>query len=272
MKNKNFSTDSKSVKKTTFHSNLKNAIDNDKLSLHYQPRFDVSSGQASILEALVRWDRPGVGRIYPEVFISYAEKNGLIFELDLWVFKRCCQDLKQMQETFNNPNLKIAVNLSVLTCESIYYARKIIDISMKYDAPLSNFEFEITEHAETHDIRKVISFCLTLKNYGAEFSLDDFGTGQSPLVNLNLLPISIVKIDRCFVQGIGNSKSCEIIIRSLVNMVQELGMLVVAEGIENSEQYLYMCETGCNQLQGFSLCRPLDLDRLTLPMLNSPYF
>ncbi len=253
-----------------FRSSLKYAIDNDMLSLHYQPRFDIASGQADILEALVRWHRPGIGRLYPEVFISDAEESGLISEIDLWVFKRCCQDLKQMKKTFK-PNLKIAVNLSVLTCESIYYAQKIIDLSIKYGTPLSNFEFEITEHTQIHDIRKVISFCLTLKKYGAEFSLDDFGTGQSPLVNLNLLPASTVKIDRCFIQGIGKSKCCEIIIRSLVNMVQELGMQAVAEGIENNEQYLYMRDVGCDQLQGFLFCRPLGLDRLTPPMLSSPY-
>jgi len=175
------------------------------------------SGQADILEALVRWHRPGVGRLYPEVFISDAEKSGLISEIDLWVFKRCCQDLRQMQKTFI-PNLKIAVNLSVLTCESIYYAQKIIDLSIKYGAPLSNFEFEVTEHTQIHDIRKVISFCLTLKN-----------------------------------------------------MAQELGMQAVAEGIENNEQYLYMRDAGCDQLQGFLFCRPLGLDRLTPPMLSSPY-
>jgi len=278
MKNINFSMESKDIlrgelhsayNQTGFLSNLKKAIENNRLSLHYQPRFNVLSSQADILEALVRWYRPGIGHLCPEAFISDAEENGLIFGIDLWVFKRCCQDLKRIQAAFN-PNLKIAVNLSVLTCESLSCAQKIIEISKQYDTPLSNFEFEITENAHTHDIRKVIAFCTTLKEYGAEFSLDDFGTGQSPLVNLHLLPASTVKIDRCFIQGIGNSKCCEIIIRSLVNMTQELGMQTVAEGIENDEQYWYMRDTGCDQLQGYLLCRPTDLNKLTPLMLNSP--
>ena len=253
----------------TFISNLRHAIDNDELSLHYQPRFDAITGKADTLEALVRWHRPGVGRYYPGVFIQDAEENGLIFSLDLWVFERCCKDLKHMQTTIN-PHTKIAINLSVLTCESIYYAQKIIEISKKYGVLLSDFEFEITENTHVRDIRKVVSFCETLKSYGAEFSLDDFGTGQSPLVNLNLLPANIVKIDHCFIHGIGNSKRCEIIIRSLVNMVKELNMQVVAEGIETNEQFWFMRDSGCDQLQGFLLCRPLALDRIASSMLYTP--
>ena len=253
----------------TFISNLRHAIDNDELSLHYQPRFHAISGKADILEALVRWHRPGIGRYYPGVFISDAEENGLIFSLDLWVFERCCKDLKHMQTTIN-PHTKIAINLSVLTCESIYYAQKIIEISKNHGVLLSDFEFEITENTHPRDIRKVISFCETLKNYGAEFSLDDFGTGQSPLVNLNLLPANTVKIDQCFIHGIGNSTRCEIIIRSLVNMVKELDMQVVAEGIENDEQYWFMRDTSCDQLQGFLLCRPLGLSRIESSMLYAP--
>jgi len=255
---------------TRFLSKLNEAIKNNELSLQYQPRFNIRSGKADILEALVRWYRPGIGKMYPEVFISDAEKHGLIFSIDLWVFERCCQDLKQMQKAYN-PNLKIAVNLSVLNCESLHFSQKIIEISTQYNMPLSNFEFEITETSHIHDIRKVIIFCETLKVYGAEFSLDDFGTGQSPLVNLHLLPASTIKIDRCFIEGIGCSKSCEIIIKSLVNMAHELGMQTVAEGIETDEQYWYTMKTGCDQLQGYLLCMPVDLCKLTLPMLNAPY-
>jgi len=253
----------------TFISNLRHAIDNDELSLHYQPRFHAISGKADILEALVRWHRPGIGRYYPAVFLPDAEQNGLIFSLDLWVFERCCKDLKRLQTTVN-PHIKIAINLSGLTCESIYYAQKIIEISKNHGVLLSNFEFEITEHTLVRDIRKVVSFCETLKSYGAEFSLDDFGTVHSPLVNLNLLPANTVKIDHCFIHGIGNSKRCETIIHSLVNMVKELDMQVVAEGIESNEQYWFMRDTACDQLQGFLLCRPLGLERIESSILHTP--
>jgi EAL domain-containing protein (putative c-di-GMP-specific phosphodiesterase class I) len=253
----------------TFISNLRYAIDNDELSLHYQPRFDAISGKADIVEALARWHRPGIGRYYPGVFIPDAEENGLIFSLDLWVFERCCKDLKLLKTTVN-PHTKIAINLSVLTCESIYCAQKIIEISKNHDVHLSDIEFEITENTHKHDIRKVIAFCETLKNQGAQFSLDNFGTGQSPLVNLNLLPANTIKIDRSFIHDIGKSKRSEIIIRSLINMAKELDMQVVAEGIESNEQYWFMRDAGCDQLQGFLLCRPIGLDRIESSMLYAP--
>ena len=250
-------------------SKLQYGIKNDELSLHYQPRFDTVTGKADVLEALVRWYEPGVGLFYPEVFISPAEENGLIFTLDLWVFEQCCKDLSQLQQTIN-PNIKIAVNISVLTCESIYYAQKIIEISEKHNVSLLDFEFEITEAKRVHDVRKVVAFCETLKNYGATFALDDFGSGQSSLLNLQKLPVSTVKIDQHFVQKIGECDRSETIIRGLVRMIKELGMQSVAEGIETEEQYWFMRDVGCDQLQGFLLGRPLKFMQLKTQTLEDP--
>ncbi|HHJ34822.1 MAG TPA: EAL domain-containing protein [Gammaproteobacteria bacterium] len=252
-----------------FVSKLRNAINGDELSLHYQPRFDIVQGKADVLEALVRWYEPGVGLFHPEVFIGPAEENGLIFSLDLWVFEQCCKDMKQLQATVN-PNVKIAVNISILTCESIYYAQKIIEISERHGVSLLDFEFEITETSQIRDIRKVIAFCDTLKSYGATFCLDDFGTGQSALVNLQMLPVSTVKINQCFVQGIGQSDRSESIICGLIRLVKELGMQTVAEGIETNEQYWFMREAGCDQLQGFLLGRPLRFMQLKTQSLKEP--
>jgi len=250
-------------------SKLQYGIKNDELSLHYQPRFDAVTGQAEVLEALVRWQEPGVGLFYPEVFILPAEENGLIFALDLWVFEQCCKDLLTLQETIN-PNVKVAVNISVLTCESIYYAQKIIEISENYAVSLLDFEFEITETTRVHDVRKVIAFCETLKNYGATFSLDDFGTRQSSLLNLQKLPVSTVKIDQQFVHAIGHCDRSETIIYNLVRMIKELGMQSVAQGVETDEQYWFMRETGCDQLQGFLLGRPLRFEQLKTQSLKEP--
>ena len=252
-----------------FVSNLRSAICNDELRLHYQPRYDVVSGRANVLESLVRWRRPGIGLFYPEVFISSAEEHGLIFSLDLWVFERSCIDLKKLQSTVN-PNLKIAVNVSVLSCESIYYTQKVIELSEKHGVLLSDFEFEITETTYMRDIRKVLVFCETLKNYGVEFSMDNVGSGQSPLTGLSVLPISTVTIDQSFVHGIGNSKRCEIIICSLINMVKDLGMQAIAKGVEKSEQYWFMREAGCDQQQGFLLGRPVSAEKIKPQLLTEP--
>jgi len=244
-----------------FISNLRHAIANDELSLHYQPRFNAISGKADIVEALVRWHRPGIGRFYPSVFIPDAIENGLIFPLDLWVFERCCIDLKHFKASVN-PHIRISINLSVLTCESLYCAQKIIEISQAHGVALSDFEFEISEGSHNHDIRKVVAFCETLNTQGAKFSLDNFGTGQSPLINLNLLPATTIKIGHNFIHEIGKSKRCEIIICSMINMVKELNMQVVAQTVENDEQYWFMLEAGCHQIQGFLLCQPLEVSRI----------
>jgi len=250
-----------------FISNLRHAICNDELSLHYQPRYDMVTARADTLEALVRWRRPGIGLFYPETFIKTAEENGLIFSLDLWVFEQCCTDLKHIQSTLH-PDIKIAVNVSVLSCESIYYAQKIIEISEKHGVLLSGFEFEITETMHMRDIRKVLSFCDTLKNYGVTFSIDNIGTGQSVLSSLCVLPVSTVIIDKSLVQGIGNSNSSEIIICSMINMIKSLGMQAVAKGSETYEQYWFMHEAGCNQQQGYLLARPMSLEKIKLSQLT----
>lgn len=252
-----------------FVSNLRQAICSDELRLQYQPRYNLTTGKADVLEALVRWRRPGVGLFYPEVFIPVAEENSLNFSLDFWVFERCCIDLKRLQKTVN-PYLKIAVNFSALSCESLYYAQKIIEISEKHGVLLSDFKFEITQSTHVHDIRKVNSFCETLKTRGLEFSLDGFGSGQSSFSELNVLPVSAVNIDQSFVHGIGTSKRCEIIICSMLNLVTELGMQAVAVGVENSKQYWFMREAGCTQMQGFLLSKPTKLENIKLPSLIEP--
>lgn len=252
-----------------FVSNLRQAICSDELRLQYQPRYNLTTGKADVLEALVRWRRPGIGLFYPEVFIPVAEENSLNFSLDFWVFERCCLDLKRLQKTVN-PYLKIAVNFSALSCESLYYAQKIIEISEKHGVRLSDFKFEITQSTHVRDIRKVNSFCETLKTRGVEFSLDGFGSGQSSFSELSVLPVSAVNIDQSFVHGIGTSKRCEMIICSLLNLVTDLGMQSVAVGVENSKQYWFMREAGCTQLQGFLLARPTKLENIKLPSLIEP--
>jgi EAL domain-containing protein (putative c-di-GMP-specific phosphodiesterase class I) len=110
----------------TFISNLRYAIDNDELSLHYQPRFHAISGKADILEALVRWHRPGIGRYYPGVFIPDAEENGLIFSLDLWVFERCCKDLKRLQATINPPTFQALPARAYITLKKLLKSAEIM--------------------------------------------------------------------------------------------------------------------------------------------------
>ena len=238
-----------------FNSRLNRAIQEDHLVLHYQPRFNSATREADIVEAFVRWQHPTSGLFYPDVFLAAAEKHGLIYNLDLWVFEQCCKDLIWLREHVDHKP-RIAVNISVIVCESMYFAQKLISICDKYGLSFSDFEFEITESTHNRDIRKVRAFCETLGQHGATFCLDDFGIGQSSLLNLCMLPVNLIKIDKSFVQMYEHDDRVQVMVQQLVKMAHGMGLQVIAEGIENDTQCRAMIEIGCDQLQGFHLYRP----------------
>ena len=253
----------------SFASNLARAVNRQELLLHYQPRYDMCSGQAVTLEALVRWQRPGVGLLYPETFIGEAEQHGLIFQLDLWVFEQCCRDMAWIHEHCGG-HIRLAVNISVLSCESVYFSQKLIELCEQYDVPLSSFIIDITVNTHAHDIRKVRAFCETLGQYGARFCLDDFGTGQSPLSNLYHLPVDSLIVDRVFVSGIGHSARSETLIQHQVQLAHALGMQVIAEGVESLYQCKFLVDNGCDELQGHFMNKPVEKERLSTELSALP--
>jgi EAL domain-containing protein (putative c-di-GMP-specific phosphodiesterase class I) len=253
----------------SFLSNLVSAISNHELCLHYQPRYDVETGQAITLEALTRWQKPSVGLLYPETFISEAEQHGLIFQLDLWVFEQCCKDIGWLHDNIDD-SLSIAVNISVLSCESVYFSHKLIELCEKYEVPLSHFLLDITVNTHSHDVRKVKAFCETLGNYGARFCLDDFGTGQSPLSNLYHLPIDCLIIDRVFISGIGHSERGETIIKHQIKLAHALGMKIVGEGVEHLYQCKFLVDHECDIIQGHLMNKPVEKEKLSTELSALP--
>ncbi len=251
----------------SFLKNLANAIARDALNLHYQPRYKLRTGKTTALEALVRWQRPEVGLLYPETFIPAAEAHGLIYQLDIWVFEQCCKDLIWMREQLK-ASIRISVNISVLSCESVYFSQKLIELCKKYELSMADFIFEITVSTHMHDIRKLKAFCVTLGNFGAEFCLDDFGTGQSPLRNLLELPVSSIVIDRSLTHNIVSYERCEIIIKHLISLADELGIKTVATGVEQNDQYKILAAIGCDQIQGHYMSRPMNRKKLSAEILG----
>jgi len=249
-----------------FLANLSAAIRNQELLIHYQPRYDILTGHASYVEAMVRWERPELGIFYPHMFLQAAEENGLIFAMDLWVFEQCCKDLAWLRKNISK-RLKIAVNISSLDCESVYYSQKLIDLCEKYSLSLSDFEFEISETHAVSDIRKIIAFCKTLAEHGATFCLDSFGTGHASLTRLLELPASSIKIDHSFVTQIGETDRSELIIRKLLKLARSLGMNTIASGVEHKYQYDFLAEAGCEQMQGFYFASPGKISKITKPGL-----
>lgn len=234
---------------------LRHAIEHDELSIDYQPRLETSTGRTNILEALVRWHLQD-GTVYPDVFIDTAIRHGLIYSLDLWVFKQCCADLILLRKEVHE-NIKIAVNISAIECENLNHTQKLIETCHSHGLLLSDFEFEITESTHINDARKVKAFCDTFVAHGAAISLDDFGTGQSPLSSLCNFPVSTIKIDKSFVQNLDADSRDGIMIRHLVSLAHELQINIVAEGIEDETQFKTLTQLGCDQLQGYHICRPV---------------
>ena len=256
-------------KSAAFVSNLARAVGNQELILHYQPRYDVATGQAVTLEALTRWQRPSIGLLYPEAFISAAEEHGLIFQIDMWVFEQCCRDLVWIHQHIDE-NITIAVNISVLSCESVYFSQKLIELCDEHGVSLSHFIIDITANAHSHDIRKVKAFCETLGNYGAQFCLDDFGTGQSPLSNLYHLPINNLIIDRVFVDGIGHSERSETLIQHQIKLAHALKLQVIAEGVEHLYQCKFLVDHDCDILQGYLMNKPVEKEKLKTALSIPP--
>lgn len=243
-------------------SELFHAVNHHQLKLQYQPRYDSKSGQFIMLEALVRWQHPALGLLPPDRFISIAEDHELICALGLWVFEQSCKDIILMRRQLKH-KVKIAVNVSLLQCEETRHAQKLYAICQRYHLTLSDFEFELTESKKLKNRAQVLRFCEALITLGAEISLDDFGTGQSPLNNLCELPVHTIKIDQCFTKKIGYGGRSEILIRHLIKLAHEMNIKVVAEGIEHAYQRDRLIKMNCDQLQGFFMCKPLNPENLT---------
>ena len=247
---------------------LNRAINDQELCLHYQPRYS-RAGKLVSLEALVRWQHPQQGLLYPDTFIPLADEVGLIHPLGLWVFEQCCNDLFWLRNHLDD-SIKITINFSASQFEDTQFAQKILDISQRYYLSLSSFEFEITGCSRIHNKTRILEFCNMLAAVGAEFSLEDFGTALTPLEYLCLLPVSLIKLECDLINKIGFCTRSEIMLRKLIELAHEMELKIVAEGVEHVYQRDLLIEMGCDQLQGFLMHKPVELDKLTSDALLMP--
>lgn len=246
---------------------LSHAINNNELCLQYQPRYSSNTGRLITVEALARWQHPERGLLYPDSFIPLAKEVDLIHTLGLWVFERSCIDLPYLRNLLAG-DIKISINLSISQCEHTEFAQNILDICHTYCLSLSCFEFEISGCSGDYNKDKVIELCDTLAAVGAQFSLEDFGTSLSPLRDLCELPINLIKIQTDSVKKIGYSERNEILLKNMINLGHEMQATVVAEGIEHDYQRDLLVNLGCDQLQGFLMCKPVKLENMTDDILH----
>jgi diguanylate cyclase (GGDEF)-like protein len=252
--------DPNSRRRLTLLSDLRAAIENHDLILHYQPKADFRTGRISDVEALVRWVHPELGLVPPNDFIPLAERSGLIAPLTEYVMKEAIGRVAEWRT--RGIELRVAVNLSVRSLMDLELPHRVAAMLDAADVPASYLSLEITESTVMADPVRAMRVLHPLADMGVRLSIDDFGTGYSSLAYLRQLPISELKIDRSFISAMTTSENDAVIVRSTVEMAKNLGLETVAEGVETPEEEAALERLGCDYLQGYLLSRPLPADEL----------
>ncbi|MDX1552365.1 MAG: GGDEF domain-containing response regulator [Marinobacter sp.] len=237
-------------------ADLRNALRGNELEVYYQPRIDLASEEVRGVECLLRWNHPERGLVGPDEFIPVAERSGLIVPIGYWVIEQACKRLQESSE-LGHPGLVFAVNLSFRQFHDRKMTETIFRIIFNANVDTSLLELELTESAMMHDPEYAQRCLRELNQLGISFALDDFGTGFSSLSNLQHLPISLVKIDKSFVQDLGHSADAEHIIRAIISLAHSLQISVVAEGVETEGQLEFLRQQHCDEIQGYYYARPM---------------
>ena len=254
-------------------NDLRRAIEREELRVHYQPIVSLDSGQLAGFEALVRWQHPERGFINPSDFIPLAEDTGLIVPLGLWVLRRACEQLGQWQwQSAANRSLFMSVNLSgkqVARPKLVSEIRQVLEetrIDPKY------LKLEITESAVMENAETAVQLLRRLKALGVQLSIDDFGTGYSSLGYLHRFPVNTLKVDRSFVGRIGEAAENIEIVRTIISLAENMGMEVVAEGVETLSQLAQLRKLNCRYGQGYLFSRPVDAESVSTWISRKPHW
>jgi diguanylate cyclase (GGDEF)-like protein len=253
--------DRHSPRRLALLGDLRRAIDDNTLVLHYQPKADMRSGGVRGVEALLRWHHPEHGTIPPDEFIPLAEHTGLIRPLTLFVLDQALAQCRRWNDS--GVAVGMAVNLSVRNLYDPSFADEVAGLLRKWQVPAEQLELEITESVIMADPMRAMAVLARLSDLGVGLSLDDFGVGYSSLAYLKRLPVTEIKIDKSFVMNISHDESDAMIVRSTIGLARSLGMRVVAEGVETQETWTRLVALGCDVAQGYFLCRPKPAEELT---------
>jgi len=240
-------------------SKLNRAIENNELSLYYQPKIDIGNDTVMGMEALIRWHNPDLGFIPPDKFIPLSEENGLILPIGEWVIKQALMDTAKLHN-LGYDKLKVAVNLSLrqfMKKDIVEQIKAAIDSS---GIKQLSFEFEITENIFTEDLSTITRVMNEISKLDIKFAIDDFGTGYSSIGYLKKMPISTLKIDRSYINTMDTDPDNESIVSSVILMSKSLGLNIVAEGAEKQVQVDMLKAMGCNIVQGYYYGRPMPYD------------
>jgi diguanylate cyclase (GGDEF)-like protein len=233
---------------------LRRAIDQGQMELHYQPKVDIATNRVRSAEALIRWRHPTRGLVPPNTFIPVAEETGLIVEIGEWVMREACLQVRRWLDAGMTP-VRVAVNLSAKQFRHADLAAVVRSALSDAQLEPGYLELELTESAVMDDAEKSASTLQILSTMGVHISIDDFGTGYSSLSYLRRFPLDKLKIDRSFVRDVMENPDDASIVKAIISLAHNLRLRVVAEGVETGEQLQFLRELGCDQYQGY-YCSP----------------
>ncbi len=251
----NSALDSHNPQRIILISQLADALKHEQLVLHYQPKINLSTGTMCGVEALVRWQHPSRGLVGPDIFIPAAERNEIILPLTAWVLDQALADCRQWRD--DGLDMKISVNLSARNLQDTSLPKEIGALLKKHQVGSENLKLEITESSLLTDPARAKRVARALDNMGISLSIDDFGTGFFSLVNLKQLPVDELKIDRSFVSQMHHQSDDAAIVRSTIELAHNLGLDVVAEGVENQRCWDQLADLKCDSAQGFFMAQPM---------------
>ncbi len=250
------------VERMQLEADLRRALDQGELFLHYQPTLDLASGQIVGAEALARWNHPTRGLVPPSEFIPLAEASGLIQRLGAWVLREACRQAAvwQQADPHRDKPLSLSVNLSGKQLQHTQVVQDVTEALRDSGLPAKSLVLEMTESVLLDDSETVLDILRQLKQLGARLAIDDFGTGYSSLSYLHRFPVDILKIDRSFVERLSRTSDNAELARTVVRLGQSLQLQTVAEGVEDSAQFLTLRRMGCDIGQGYYFGRPMEGD------------
>ena len=248
-----------SVDRLMTKSKLKRSFERDELLVHYQPKYNLETGEVFGAEALVRWELPERGLVLPSDFIPIAEESSLIIEIGEWVLDKVCEDFRLWQKTVLSPG-RVSVNLSLKQLRQLNFINRINAILRGHEVSPTSLELEITETTLMENPTRTIKLLDQLYGLGLHLAIDDFGTGYSSLSALQQFPISTLKIDQSFIRDIATNPDDATIVDTIIQMGRNLNMDVVAEGVEEEAQLVFLQEHGCTYAQGLLFGDPMSSD------------
>lgn len=254
-----YSFNQKLTERIETQSELRKALERNEFVLFYQAQMNLDTKKVVGFEALIRWNHPTKGLVYPDEFIYIAEETGLIVPIGKWVLLTACQQLKQWSDEF--PDITMAVNLSARQFKDRDIVKLVCDVIEETGINPNKLELEITETIALDDIEYTIATIKELRKIGVSFSLDDFGTGYSSMNYLKRLPVSNLKIDKSFLDSVMVDQSDQKIVQTIISLARNLDLYVIAEGVESFDQETFLKEANCDKAQGFLYSKPVPKDK-----------